>query len=114
MITTMRRANAELMHCAALVLCAAVLPGQAGAATRFASQPSSVTLVAGQPARFDAAADLFTGVEESSQWQVSSDEGRTWRNLPGPQFGHLALPSVTLADNGKRFRRQSFDGMGGV
>ena len=86
----------------ALMLSAALLPGQA-AATVFTSQPSDVSITPGQAARFDSATDY----EQSSVWQVSSDNGQTWTNLPAPHYTYLVLPSVTLADNGKQYRRRA-------
>jgi streptogramin lyase len=93
-----RRAAGALMAWAALV------PSQAGA-TVFTSQPSDFTVTPGLAARFDTATDQ----EQSSLWQVSSDSGKTWTDLPGPHYTYLVLPSVTLADNGKQFRRRASD-----
>ncbi|HEV8691984.1 MAG TPA: hypothetical protein VGQ91_16895 [Ideonella sp.] len=91
---------------ASSMLCAALLPGVANASfTTFTSQPSDVVVTPGQDARFDADSIY----DNSSQWQVSSDNGLTWQSLPGRNFTQLVLPAVTLADNGKQYRRRIFN-----
>jgi sugar lactone lactonase YvrE len=96
-------------HFASTLLLAALLPAIAAAdisAPEFNSQPTNVSVIAGQDARFDAA-----GTDEtSSQWQVSSDNGQTWQNLPGAQYTYLVLRAVSLTDSGKQYRRRASNG----
>jgi sugar lactone lactonase YvrE len=91
---------------ALLVTCAASWQGTAqAAAPTFQSQPTNVTVIPGQDARFEAEA---TDVDPylSSKWQVSTDGGLTWRDIQGgPYSSRLVVPAVTMADNGKRYRR---------
>jgi sugar lactone lactonase YvrE len=63
-------------------------------------QPTDATVLVGQTARFSATVYPY-GV---SQWQISSDGGASWSDIPGARSATLVLPSVSLADNGKQYR----------
>jgi hypothetical protein len=64
-------------------------------------QPQDTTVQAGQPYTFTAAA---TGTPAPTvQWQVSTDGGGTYANVPGATSGTLTR-TAALADSGELFR----------
>ena len=85
-------------------------PGSAGAyaivnlpdvAPSITTQPTSVSVLAGQEASFDAAARGFP--TPTVQWQVSTDGGATFSPVPGATSTTLTLTSTTLAENGNEY-----------
>jgi hypothetical protein len=66
------------------------------------TQPSSQTAVVGGNASFTAAASGSPA--PTVQWQVSVDGGVTFNNISGATNSTLTLTSVTLAQNGNRYR----------
>ena len=73
-------------------------PNQAPAVT---SNPQNQAANAGQSANFNAAA---SGTPPPSvQWQVSTDNGRTFTDIPGATSTTLTVPA-TPADNGAEYR----------
>ena len=65
------------------------------------AQPQSQTVCAGNTATFSVVA---TGTGLSYQWQVSTDDGSTWSDISGATSDSYTTPSLTAADNGKKFR----------
>ncbi|MDX2033570.1 MAG: M12 family metallo-peptidase, partial [Blastocatellia bacterium] len=64
--------------------------------------PAAQTVCAGGTATFTAAA---TGSPTPTvQWQVSTDGGNSFADLPGATSGTLTLTGVTLSQNGYRYR----------
>ncbi len=64
-------------------------------------QPADLTVAAGQPATFAAAA---TGIPDPTvQWQRSTDGGATFADVPGATSVTLTF-SATAGDDGKKFR----------
>jgi hypothetical protein len=64
--------------------------------------PPTVTALVGTAVAFDAVGSNFLGTL-SHQWSRSTD-GATYVDLPGATASRLLLPSVTLADDGARYR----------
>ncbi len=73
----------------------------------FTSQPSSQTVVAPAQAQFSVA---VAGTTPTYQWQVSTNGGGTWNNVPagapysGAASNQLTINPTTLAMNGYRYR----------
>jgi hypothetical protein len=65
------------------------------------TDPTNATVVAGINAFFQVAAD---GTSPSYLWQVSSNSGANWSNIPGAANATYATPNLTLADDGKQYR----------
>jgi hypothetical protein len=87
-------------------------------APNLTSSPGNLTIIAGQPAQFGAAA---TGDPAPSfHWQSSSDGGSTWANLTddgnttGSATANLSLANVTFAFNNHQFRALAFNTGGTV
>lgn len=80
----------------------------AGSAPTITSQPSAQTITVGHIARFVAASSTGTG-----SWQLSTDNGATWRNLSddgtysGTTTGTLTVSGVTSAMSGYQYRYTS-------
>lgn len=66
------------------------------------SQSTDVTVGAGSTAYFVVVAGGTPA--PSLQWQVSLDGGTTFTNITGATSAELGLPSVTVADSGKKLR----------
>ncbi len=64
------------------------------------THPSSQTVNAGQTASFTSIASGFPA--PSVQWQVSTDNGGTWGNIPGATANTYSFTALA-ADNGKQF-----------
>ncbi len=62
--------------------------------------PSNVTVEAGQPASFTAAATGATSVE----WETSSTGGNTWVTIAGANTTTYSIAATTLSENGHLFR----------
>lgn len=66
------------------------------------TDPTNATVNVGGTANFTAAA---TGVlTPSVQWQVSTDGGATYNNIPAQIFGTLQLTNVQASQNGNKYR----------
>jgi hypothetical protein len=65
------------------------------------TQPSSLTVVAGQTASFTAAASGTPA--PTVQWEVSSNNGSTWNNISGATSPNYSF-TTSSADNGKQFK----------
>jgi len=65
------------------------------------SQPTSVTVCAGNNASFTVTA---TGTNITYQWQVSSNGGSTYTNITGATAVTLTLTGITSAQNGNIYR----------
>jgi VCBS repeat-containing protein len=75
------------------------------------SSPSSVTVTSGQPASFSAAA---TGAPAPTvQWQVSSDGGATFTDLPGASSTTLTF-TAAMSQNGNLYRAVFTNSTGSV
>lgn len=70
-------------------------------ATAITTQPSNVTLCAGNDATFNSTA---TGNGVTYQWQVSTDAGTTWTDISGATNASYVINSVTTAINGNKYR----------
>lgn len=81
----------------------------APAAPSFGTMPLSVSVVAGQPATFDAQA--FGTPAPDIAWQTSPD-GSTWTTIPGATQGSYTLAAATLPDSGRRFRAIASNSVG--
>lgn len=66
-------------------------------------QPSNTEVCSGSNVNF-AVTGSGTGI--IYQWQVSTDAGATWNNIPGGTSATLSLNSVTTTMNGNRYRCQ--------
>jgi uncharacterized protein (DUF736 family) len=65
------------------------------------TQPSAITACAGSNTSFTVVA---TGSTLSYQWQVSTDGGAIFTNIPGATAATLSLPAVTAGMNNYRYR----------
>jgi hypothetical protein len=65
------------------------------------TQPSNQTVAAGQSASFTAAASGSPA--PTVQWQVSTDGGATWSNIPGATWTTLTVAAAS-AQNGNQYR----------
>ncbi len=65
------------------------------------TQPASVTAAVGRRVRFTAAAEANPGAHV--QWQVSTNHGRTFHDLPGATLDSLILTALA-GQNGYRYR----------
>jgi len=72
-----------------------------GGAATFTSQPSNQVVCAGTTATFSATAAGNPPI--TYQWQVSTDNGVTWTNIPGATASTYSFTAVA-GDNGKQFR----------
>jgi len=67
------------------------------------NQPANTEICSGSNATFTVAGN---GAGLIYQWQVSTDGGTTWSNVPGGTSATLSLTAVTTAANGSRYRCQ--------
>lgn len=66
------------------------------------SQPANVSVVAPVTATFSVSA---SGVPTPTyQWQISTDAGATYANIPGAASASYTTPATALADSGNRYR----------
>lgn len=65
------------------------------------SPPTNVTVAAGLSYTFRVAA---FGTGRQYQWQVSTNNGVSWENLPGAITDRYTTPLLRAADNGKQYR----------
>lgn len=80
-------------------------------APTFSAMPGDLTVVAPQSATFSVA---VSGTPAPTlAWQVSAD-GMQWTTMAGETGSSLVLPSVSLADSGKRFRAVASNASGQV
>lgn len=71
------------------------------AAPIFTTQPVSVTIASGQTTQFTAAA---SGTPTPTlQWQLSTDNGVTWNDIPGGNSSPLTIVG-SLGDSGRQYR----------
>jgi alpha-tubulin suppressor-like RCC1 family protein len=95
---------------AAAVLASAVLGGLAGApavlavdkAPAVTKQPVSVTVEAGQSAKFESAASGSPA--PTVRWEVSTSGGATWSAVPGGTANKLTIASTSTSENGDQLR----------
>jgi alpha-tubulin suppressor-like RCC1 family protein len=80
-------------------------------APKVTAQPMMAVVTAGANATFKAAASGTPA--PTVQWQVSSDNGATWSNVPGANAGTLSV-STARAMNGYRYRAQFSNSAGAV
>ena len=64
--------------------------------------PASAEVCAGTTANFLIAASSVPAI--NYQWQVSTNGGTTWTDIPGATASNLSLSSVIIAMNGNRYR----------
>lgn len=97
--------NNNLYHLVASNSCGTVTSSSAlltvNSAVSITTQPTSQTGCVGSPVTFTAAA---TGTGVTYQWQVSTDNGATWNNIPTATTPALTIPSVSAAMNGTQYR----------
>ena len=74
--------------------------GQCSSAT-ITTEPADQAVVAGITATFKVTAD---GTNPSYQWQVSTNGGGSWEDLPGALTASYTTANTTLADEGTRYR----------
>ncbi len=65
------------------------------------TQPANVSACSGANAEFTVSA---TGTSPSYQWQVSTNGGGTWSNIPGATSVTLTLTGVAASDNNNQYR----------
>ena len=82
----------------------------AAVAPAFTTQPTSVTITAGQDAQFAAAASGTPA--PTLQWQLSTDNGGTWGDITGATGPLFNVVGATLANNGRQFRAVATNGAG--
>jgi hypothetical protein len=70
-------------------------------ALSISSQPSNASECVGSTAIFTVSG---AGPGLTYQWQVSTDGGSNFANIPGETGATLTLPGLTLAQNGNRYR----------
>ena len=89
---------------ASAVLCALAAPAALAAekAPTVTKQPVSVTVEAGQSAKFEATASGTPA--PSVQWEVSSDDGSSWSAVAGATANKLTIASTSTSENGDQFR----------
>jgi hypothetical protein len=76
--------------------------GAAPALPAFTTQPGNASVLAPDPATFTVVA---TGTPTPTlQWQVSTDGGATFADLPGATGGSYTTPATSAGDDGHRFR----------
>jgi hypothetical protein len=80
---------------------AATLSFSPTAVPSITTQPTNQTVAAGQSASFSAAASGSPA--PSVLWQVSTDGGATWNNIPGATRTTLTVPASS-AQNGNKYR----------
>jgi hypothetical protein len=73
-------------------------------APEIVQQPSSVTVLEGQPAAFEVVVGSVAINEVTVQWQRFDPAASAWRDLPGETGFTLTLAGTTRADDGARFR----------
>lgn len=66
------------------------------------TQPLSVSVVAGATATFTAAGS--GSPSPNVQWQVSTDGGTTWTDIPGATSTTLNVTSTTVGQSGNKYR----------
>jgi hypothetical protein len=66
------------------------------------TNPTDQAVVEGATATFTAAAT--SSVPETVQWQVSTDGGTTWSDLPGATTATLTIPPTVAAESGNQYR----------
>ncbi len=76
------------------------------------TQPSSTTTNAGQIATFTAAAS--SNPTATVQWQISTDSGTTFSNIPGATSTTYVTPVTTGSDNGDEFHAVFTNAAGSV
>lgn len=64
-------------------------------------QPSDASALSGTAATLSVTAD---GADIAFQWQQSSDGGTTWTHLAGATSASYTTPTLSAADNGRRYR----------
>lgn len=80
-------------------------------AAMFTTQPANVTVTAGQTAQFVAVA---TGTPAPTlQWQLSTNSGANWSDIPGAAGNSLSIASV-LSDSGRQYRAVAANTVGSV
>lgn len=68
----------------------------------FVSQPANQTVAAGATATFSV---TVTGIPAPTvQWQVSTDGGNTWTDIPGATSASFTTPAAANGDNGNQYR----------
>jgi alpha-tubulin suppressor-like RCC1 family protein len=65
-------------------------------------QPVNATVEAGQDAVFEATASGFPA--PTVQWELSTDEGKTWAEVPGATSPTLTITGTVTSENGNRYR----------
>ncbi|WP_272646047.1 NHL domain-containing protein [Paucibacter sp. XJ19-41] len=82
---------------------AALLTVQAAPAVPFfTTQPANTSVTAGRSAMFSAMAN--GNPAPAIQWQVSTNGGSAWTDLPGAVAGSYAIAATTKADDGRQYR----------
>jgi hypothetical protein len=71
------------------------------ASTQITQQPQSVSACVGGTQSFTVTA---TGGTISYQWQISTNGGSSWTNVPGAAAATYTLSGITLAMNGDQYR----------
>lgn len=84
----------------------------AAAVPSLTAQPASLTVTAGQIAKFSATA---SGTPTPSyQWQLSTDGGATWTNVNGATATSYTTGTLAVTDSGRQYRVQVINSNGSV
>lgn len=74
----------------------------ANSAPTIVTPPADASVVAPQPGSFTVAS---SGIPAPTvQWQISTDGGTTFSDIPGATAATYTTPATTLADNGRQYR----------
>jgi alpha-tubulin suppressor-like RCC1 family protein len=65
-------------------------------------QPLGVTVEVGEDATFEATATGFP--TPTGQWEISTDEGKTWTPVSGAMGAQLTIANAQAAENGHQYR----------
>ena len=66
------------------------------------TNPVSTSVVAGETATFTAAASAYPAA--TLQWEISTDSGSTWTQVPGATGETMTVAGTTLAESGNEYR----------
>ncbi|MBC7937639.1 MAG: M36 family metallopeptidase [Rhizobacter sp.] len=78
-----------------------IQPANVCTAVALTTQPANITVCSGAPLTISVTA---SGTTPAYQWEVSTDGGNTWANVPAATTATLNLGNATPAMNGNRYR----------
>ena len=87
-------------------------PGPAAAAPAITQQPADASVSVPAAATFNAAASGEPA--PTVKWQLSTDAGTTWTDIPGATATAYTTPATSAGDDGSRFRAVFANASGGA